>query len=173
MLRILYFEILRRSVVVAFALILLDGVPAFAREELTLYSDHSAILTLPKPPGTIVVGNPSIADVTLDGDRVLLHGRNFGNTNVTILDQSGTILRDYDIYVTLQEANIATVFKNGGRASYSCTPNCQPMLTVGDMFKPHFSELSDAIKKKTTISTGQPTSGEAPQQVIIPAPLTE
>lgn len=157
----------------ATALFMLAGLPAFAREELILYSDHSTLITLPRLPGTVVVGNPSIADVTLDGDRLLLHGRNFGNTSLTILDQAGAMMRDYAINVTLLEANSAMVFKNGARVTYNCSPNCQPMLTVGDLYKPHFDNLSDAINEKTEISSGQPTTKTPSNQVIIPAPLTE
>ncbi len=152
---------------------MLAGLPAFAREELIIYSDHSTLITLPGLPGTVVVGNPSIADVTLDGDRLLLHGRNFGSTSLTVLDQTGAMMRDYEINVTLLESNSAMVFKNGARATYNCTPNCQPALTVGDLYKPHFDDLSDAINEKALISSGQPTSTAPRNQVIMPAPLTE
>ncbi len=173
MLKIFYYEILRCSVMAASALFLLAGLPAFAREELILYSDHSKLITLPRLPGTVVVGNPSIADVTLDGDRLLLHGRNFGNTSLTILDQTGAMMRDYEINVTLLETNSAMVFKNGARVSYTCTPNCQPTLTVGDLYTPHFDDLADAINEKTEIASGQPSTGAPRNQVVLPAPLTE
>ncbi len=152
---------------------MLVGLPAFASEDLTIYSDHSAIVTLPKLPGTVVVGNPSIADVTLDGNRLLLHGRNFGNTSITILDQDGATMRDYEVYVTLLETNSAMVFKNGARETYSCNPNCQPMLTVGDALNPHFDNLSGEIERKTAISRNQPATRQPAAQMIVPAPLAE
>lgn len=146
---------------------------AQAGEELIIRSDHSTLITLPARPATVVVGNPSIADVTLDGERLLMHGRGFGNTNVTILDDGGRVIADYEVYVTLQEANSATIFKGGSRQSYSCAGDCQPVLTVGDNYKPHFENLSDEIKTKTKISRDQTGGDEAANPVIVPAPLTQ
>ncbi len=168
-----YFEILGPGVIAGLAFLSVTALPASAREDLTIYSDHSTIIALPKRPGTVVVGNPSIADVTLDGQRLLLHGRGFGNTNVTILDEGGQTILDYEVFVTLSEANAATVFKAGGRQSYSCAGDCQPVLTVGDTFKPHFSDLAEAISTKTNISRDQKV-GDAPGGlVVMPPPLTQ
>src|SRR6476469_403071 len=70
----------------ATALISFAG-PAFASNDVTIYTDQAKILQLTGKPGTIVVGNPSIADVTVQGDRVVLMGRSYGVTNIIILDQ--------------------------------------------------------------------------------------
>lgn len=169
----LYSEILRGGMIAWAGLMLLATQPAEAGENITLYSAHSTLVNLSKRPGTVVVGDPSIADVTLDGERLFLHGRGFGNTNVTILDESGHTIADYEVYVTLQEANAASVFKGGARQSFSCVSDCQPTLTVGDLYTPHFKNLVSAITAKTAISRNQKGGDEAITPVVTPAPLTQ
>lgn len=169
----LYLNILAIATITGTALLFGPAFPALASEELVIQSDHSKLIVLPQRPATVVVGNPSIADVTLDGERLLLHGRGFGNTNVTILDDNGQPIEDYEVYVSLNEANSATVFKNGARHSYSCAGDCQPVLTVGDQHKPYFENLAEQIKTKTRISRDQGGGDETGGQVIMPAPLTQ
>lgn len=173
MARNVYFRILLACSPAGPLLALLAGTPAVASEDLTIYSDHSTLITLPKRPATVIVGNPSIADVTLDGERLFLHGRGFGNTNVTILDATGHAIGDYEIFVTLPEANSASVFKSGARQTYSCAGDCQPVLTVGDLYKPHYENLAEAMKTKSKISRDQTGGNETSAPVIMPAPISQ
>ena len=169
----LYLNILAMAAITGTTLLYGPAFPALASEELVIQSDHSKLIVLPRRPATVVVGNPSIADVTLDGERLLLHGRGFGNTNVTVLDDTGKPIEDYEVFVSLDEAKGATVFKNGARHSYSCAGDCQPVLTVGDQQKPYYENLSEQIRTKTRISRDQVGGDEAGGQVIMPAPLTQ
>lgn len=173
MLQTQYRDILRHCVIAILALIVSATLPARAGEVLNIYIDHSKLIALPKRPATVIVGNPSIADVTLDGDRLFLHGRGFGNTNLAILDDEGRAIGDYEIYVELQEANSATVFKNGARQSYSCAGDCQPTLTVGDLYTPHFQNLADSIRAKIEISRDEKGSNQTAPPIMVPAPLTQ
>lgn len=169
----MYSRIFRMLAVAGAAVLLGPAWPASASQDLVIRSDHSKLISLPRRPATVIVGNPSIADVTLDGDRLLLHGRGFGSTNVTILDEDGRPIEDYEVYVSLDEAYGATVFKNGARHSYSCAGDCQPVLTVGDQQKPYYENLADQMKTKARISRDQVGGDETGGQVIMPAPLTQ
>ena len=60
-----------------------------------LTSDQSQLVKLADVPATVVVGNPSIADVTTDGRRLFFHPRGYGVTNVLVLDADGKKLGDY------------------------------------------------------------------------------
>ena len=166
------YSIILRSCSIAGFLLAVPTV-AQASEELTLFSDHSTVVNLQRRPATVVVGNPSIADVTLDGERLFLHGRGYGSTNVMVLDDKGHMIGDYEVNVTLQEANSATVFKSGARQTYNCIADCQPVLTVGDQHKPHFDDLSADIQAKANVALSQ-KSGEQPSiPVAIPPPITQ
>ena len=56
-------------------------------------------MSLPTAPGAIVIGNPSIADVSIQGQNIFIHGRSFGQTNLIILDLQGNQVANFDLMV--------------------------------------------------------------------------
>jgi len=132
---------------------------AFAAQPLVLVSDQSQILTMARTPGTVVVGNPSIADVTIQGNNVFLHGKTYGTTNITILDEAGAQLGMYEVTVQLGGANNVALFKAGMQMSYVCAPDCEASLHIGDE-KDYFKNLTSQANGKIGLATGQ-KSGES------------
>ncbi len=132
---------------------------ANAAEPIILFSDQSQIITMARAPGTVVVGNPSIADVTMQGKQVFLHGKTYGTTNITILDEAGEQLAMFEVTVQLGGHNDVALFKAGTLASYVCAPDCESSLHIGDE-KDYFKTLASQIGSKIGIATGQ-KSGEA------------
>lgn len=136
---------------------------ARAAEELSVLSDQSQIIKLDKAPGTIVVGNPSIADVTIQGSELFVHGRAFGKTNLIILDDSGNVMAQYNVNVNSIDDNAVTVFKasQGGmvQATYTCKVDCESALHVGDDVNT-FNNVLTMQKGKLGIAQGQ-KSGES------------
>ena len=135
------------------------AAPAFAAQPLILMSDQSQILTMARAPGTVVVGNPSIADVTIQGNLVFLHGKTYGTTNITILDEAGAQLGMFEVTVQLGGANNVALFKAGLQTSYVCAPDCESSLHIGDD-KEYFKNLTSQANGKIGLATGQ-KSGEA------------
>src|SRR5262245_44212596 len=107
------------GLVFAIALLSLTG-PAIAASEVTIFADQAKIIHVTGQPGTVVVGNPNIADVTVQGEQVVLMGRNYGVTNVIILDRQGKQLAALDVTVQITDINAVHVFKAGGRMSLAC-----------------------------------------------------
>lgn len=143
-------------------LLLLSGVaPAAAGEPLVVYTDQSRIITVARTPGTVVVGNPSIADVTIQEDKVFLHARGYGTTNILILDDQGNHLADYDVTVQTSLDNGVTVYRAGSQFSYVCDPDCESTLHIGD-FPGYFGEIAKQQQKRTAIALGQ-KDGETAQ----------
>lgn len=144
------------------------GRAAMAGEPLVVFTDQSRIITVARPPGTVIVGNPSIADVTIQGEQVYLHARGYGTTNILILDDQGNNLADYDVTVQSEDENGVTVYRAGSQFSYVCAPDCEATLHVGD-FTGYFSEVAKQQQKRTSIALGlkegestQTANGEAP-----------
>ncbi len=108
------------------------ALPAAAAEELMVLSDETQTIQLEQAPHTVVVGNPSIADVTLDGRLLLLHGRGFGRTNVILFDAEGRQLREFKVNVATEDPYGVAIFRAGKRQTLSCKGDCQPTLQVGD-----------------------------------------
>ncbi len=117
---------------------------------LTVLVDRSQLMQLNADPGTVVVGNPSMADVSLNGRQLFISGHSAGETNLMVFDQSGEKIADYDITVMQVGENAMTVFKGsaGGveRLSYACAPICERSMIVGDDSR----ELSSLIGNNGT-----------------------
>jgi hypothetical protein len=124
------------AVLVAAVLVaaVLSCTPAAAAEEvLDVTVDQAAVLKLPDRVATIVVGNPLIADVSLQaGDMLVVTGKGYGATNVVALDQSGKVLLDRSVHVHGPKNNVVVVYRGPARETYSCQPNCEQRITLGD-----------------------------------------
>jgi Flp pilus assembly secretin CpaC len=127
---------------------------AEAASDVTILADQAKIIQVSGRPGTVVVGNPSIADVSVQGEHVVLMGRNFGVTNVIILDRDGRQLAALDVTVQFPDKNAVHVFKAGGRMSLACAPVCEQTLQVGDEITKVFDPLSKEITTKVGIAAG-------------------
>jgi hypothetical protein len=95
--------------------------------------DQAKLVRLPGRVATIVVGNPLIADVTLQpGGMIVVTGKGYGATNFIALDRGGEVLVDRQIQVEGPSDRLVTVYKGVERESYSCMPICQRRVTLGD-----------------------------------------
>jgi len=95
--------------------------------------DQAKLVRLPGKVATIVVGNPMIADVTLQpGGMIVVTGKGYGATNFIALDRGGEILVDRQIQVEGPSDRLVTVYRGVDRESYSCLPICQRRVTLGD-----------------------------------------
>jgi Flp pilus assembly secretin CpaC len=107
--------------------------------------DQAKLVRLPGKVATIVVGNPLIADVTLQpGGMVVVTGKGYGATNFIALDRGGEILVDRQIQVEGPTDRLVTVYRGIERESYSCMPLCQRRVTLGDSDKYFSTTMSQA-----------------------------
>lgn len=135
------------------ALLILTSLPGSAKDLVVRY-DQAQLIRLPRPPADVIVGNPSIADVTVQGSNLLVvTGKTFGVTNVIVLDADRNIIHDQRIFVERDKQKVVTVLKGGTRESYTCTPACAPTLTIGDSSE-FFDSIEKHSKKKHKFSAG-------------------
>jgi hypothetical protein len=138
----------------------LFALPAVAGDLVVRY-DQSQLLRLPRAASEIIVGNPSIADVTLqDGNLLVVTGKTFGITNVIALDADHNVIQDQRVMVERDDRKIVNLHKGSQRFTYACTPNCEPTLTIGDE-KDFFSSVQSANSAKTKFSQGTSDQGNA------------
>ena len=101
--------------------------------DLIVRYDQSQLLRLPRPATEVIIGNPSIADVTLqDGNLLVVTGKTFGITNIIALDAEHNIIQDQRVMVERDDRRVVNLHKGSTRFTYACTPNCEPTLTIGD-----------------------------------------
>src|ERR1700688_332363 len=95
--------------------------------------DQAKLVKLPTRVATIVVGNPLIADVTLQtGGILVVTGKGYGATNFIAMDRAGEVLVDRVIQVEGPTDQLVTIYRGIDRESYSCMPICQRRATLGD-----------------------------------------
>ena len=109
------------------------SAPAHA-ETVTVHVDQAQLLKLPERVATVVIGNPSIADATLQSGGILIvTGKGYGATNLMALDRDGReIMNELVQVLGPSDSDLVVVYKGVARESYSCAPQCQPRITLGD-----------------------------------------
>ncbi len=109
------------------------GLAESTADMIAVSVDQAKLVRLPGKVATIVVGNPLIADVTLQpGGMIVVTGKGYGATNFIALDRTGEILVDRQIQVEGPSDRLVTVYRGVERESYSCVPLCQRRVTLGD-----------------------------------------
>ena len=104
-----------------------------AQREVSVQMNMARILRLPSPASTVVVGNPVIADATIqDPQTLVLTGNGYGTTNLIALDAVGNPIADLLVHVSAEHDNVVTVFQGTNKESVACAPTCQPMALGGD-----------------------------------------
>lgn len=117
----------------AMAAMMLPAVAEASPDAVAVNVDQAKLVKLPASVSTIVVGNPLIADVSLQsGGIVVVTGKGYGATNFIAMDRSGEVLVDRVIQVEGPSDRLITVYRGADRESYSCMPVCQRRVTLGD-----------------------------------------
>jgi Pilus formation protein N terminal region len=107
--------------------------PARAADTITVALDQATITRMPEQVSTLVIGNPLIADVTIQpGGLLVVTGKGYGMTNLIALDRSGAVLAEHNIQVLGAQDRVVYVYRGVNRESYSCAPECEPRITLGD-----------------------------------------
>jgi hypothetical protein len=118
---------------IALLLAALTTTPAHAIDTISIAVDQATITKMPDSVSTLVIGNPIIADVTVrPGGLLIVTGKAYGVTNLIALDASGAVLSERYIEVTGPRDEVVVVYRGANRESYSCTPDCQPRIVLGD-----------------------------------------
>ena len=118
----------------------LASVAAFAAttaaEPISVIVDRAKVLHISQPADVVIIGNPAIADATIqDSQTLIITGRSYGTTNLIVLDKQGQSIADNTITVEPSNDQVVTVYRRDLRQTLSCTPECSPILSLGDTAK--------------------------------------
>ena len=135
----------------------IGAMPAKA-DTVTLNLDQALILRLPERVATIVIGNPLIADATLQSGGVLVvTGKGYGATNLLALDRTGRVVMDQTVQVLGPAGNdVVVVYKGVERESYSCAPECGRRITLGDSPSYFTATLTQSSARNGQAQTAPP-----------------
>jgi len=110
------------------------AAPAIAHAgDIDIVLDQARLVKLPERVTTVVVGNPLIADATVQGGGLLvITGKGYGLTNLIALDRAGAVLMEKSVEVRGPRDDVVVVHRGVERETYSCAPDCQRRITLGD-----------------------------------------
>jgi hypothetical protein len=114
------------------------GAPALANDPVIgLTLDRATVIKAPPNTAMVVIGNPGIADVSVQKNGVMvLTGKSFGETNLIALNDKGEMISESWLRVRPnQRSSQVIVYRGGDPETFSCTPDCQPTLAIGDSDK--------------------------------------
>lgn len=130
----------------------LATVPATA-DPIAVVVDQAKVMRISRPADIVIIGNPAIADATIqDSQTLIITGHSFGMTNLIVLDAQGQSIADEQITVAPQNDQVVTVYRRASRQTFSCSPDCSPMLAVGDN-PAAFDAVNAQIQTATTLSS--------------------
>ncbi|WP_020173597.1 pilus assembly protein N-terminal domain-containing protein [Methyloferula stellata] len=127
--------------------------PAVANtDKIVVTVDQARIVKIPANARTLVIGNPIIADVTLQNGVMIVTGKGFGQTNFIALDEAGNPVAESMIEV-IGGTNALVVQRGMDQQSYSCAPRCEPTVKLGDDPK-YMGEISGQVQAHSAASGG-------------------
>jgi len=114
------------------SLVLAFGSGTARAADIEVILDQARLIKLPDRVSTLVIGNPVIADAAVQaGGWMIITGKGYGLTNIIALDRSGAILLEKTVEVQGPRDTVV-VYRGIDRETYSCTPDCERRLTLGD-----------------------------------------
>ena len=123
------------AIVFAAAVALAPAAAQAQSAPLSVEIDHSARVQLRGAAGSVIVGNPAIADVTVvDANTLYIVGKGYGVTEVVAVDGIGRILFQNQIVVTAGNTGMVRVWRGAQPTDMACASSCAPSIrsSAGD-----------------------------------------
>jgi Flp pilus assembly secretin CpaC len=132
--------------------------PALAAgQPIAVMVDRAKVMHIARPASTVIIGNPAIADATIqDNQTLIITGRSYGTTNLIVLDANGQAIADEILNVSAANDDVVTVYKRSARTTLTCTPDCMPALAVGDQ-PDTFQSVNAQIQAHNSLSDAAAT----------------
>ncbi len=118
----------RAAASAAFALILAQTAAA---ERISVSANRTQPLRLNAEIGSVVVGNPEVADVTVhDKHLIFVTGLGFGSTNLLVYNVQGRQVYSAELVVQAGESNFVTLNRGQEQVIFDCSPECHPTVDI-------------------------------------------
>jgi len=146
------------AILAALAGALISGTAAAAAADnantpIQVVVDQAKVMHIARPADIVIIGNPAIADATIqDNQTLIITGHSFGTTNLIVLDSAGQPIADSMITVAPQDNQVVTVYSRSARQTFSCTPDCAPVLAVGDSSSV-FDSVNAQVQSQNSLSS--------------------
>ncbi|MEZ5776262.1 MAG: pilus assembly protein N-terminal domain-containing protein [Hyphomicrobiaceae bacterium] len=124
-------------------------------EDLVVEYDQAKLVRLAEPADSVIIGNPSVADVTLKSTTLMvITGKTFGITNLIVLNAEDRIILNERLMVRADEQRVVSLNRGGAVQSFNCIGKCEPIIKVGDE-QSYYQTILRSAEQKRKISEGE------------------
>lgn len=117
---------LRMSIGFAAIMLAVASTSAMAGNGISVQVNQAKIVKLARPADTVVVGNPNIADASVqDAETIVLTGKDFGVTNLVVLDEAGKPIVDEQVSVSRDTTDTVRIYRRARLQTLHCSPVCE------------------------------------------------
>jgi Flp pilus assembly secretin CpaC len=103
------------------------ATPVLAQDSLRVDIDQTARIQLRAPAGSVIVGNPQIADITVvDANTLYVTGKGYGITEIVAVDSIGRTLYQSQIVVSAGNEGRVRVWRGAQVTEMACGSTCSP-----------------------------------------------
>jgi len=122
------------------------------QECMVIMLDHMERIKIEAPVSVVMIGNPSIADVTLlDSQVAFISAKSIGTTNMVALDNKGDEIINYQILVREPQAKRVSMRRAFTKENYQCAPDCNRALSMTDTSE-EFSTASGVVSSRMNMN---------------------
>lgn len=148
------------------AVLALAASPAAAQQRMIEVAINAAeLVRLDAEPGSVLVANPAIADVVVEGGKqVFVLGKAPGETQLYVLDRNGGTMLRAMVSVVPQTARHMTIIRGTEESQIHCAPRCAEV--GGHDKKPGGSAAGAAAGTPAPVS---PPTAKAASATVTPA----
>ena len=114
----------------ATALLVGPGVALAQSGRISVEIDQAQRVQLRGPAGSVIVGNPAIADVTVvDSNTLYITGKGYGVTEIVAVDAIGrTVFQSQVVVTDGAGAGRVRVWRAGQATEMACAASCSPSV---------------------------------------------
>jgi Flp pilus assembly secretin CpaC len=147
---------LRRWIEISIAALALFAAATAARaQDISVPIDMAAPVRLSGPAEGVAIGNPTIAGVSVQNDRLLfVTGRAYGTTNLVVVGAGGRTLFNGRVTVTPDESGMVTVTRGTDMQRLACAPVCRPHPDIGDATGA-FTAVDEQMQRRSAAAQNQ------------------
>jgi len=116
------------------AALLAPAVGTAQSASLNVGIDQAQRVQLRGPAGSVIVGNPAIADVTVvDSNTLYITGKGYGVTEIVAVDQIGrTVFQSQVIVSDGAGSGRVRIWRGGQATEMACGSSCSPSMRTSD-----------------------------------------
>ena len=120
------------------AVLAAPAVGAAQSASLNVEIDQAQRVQLRGPAGSVIVGNPAIADVTVvDANTLYITGKGYGVTEIVAVDSIGrTVFQSQVVVTDGAGAGRVRIWRAGQATEMACAASCSPSVRSGDSDAP-------------------------------------